>query len=779
MDAVYNYYTDLADKIGAIDITTPTRTGKSGSKDGDAYVEAFEKELEKLEDARDNGLISEKEYLDRLRNLYVKYFKDRKEYLDKFRKYEQQYLKGMKSLYESAIGAATSVLNRQLNKLQDQRDDAIKQIEKEQEAAEKAIQKQIDAKQDEIDKIQEASEARQREIDLQKKQYELERLQNQQTRLVYKDGQMVYETDSSGIRDAREEVRQAEEEIQIAAIQKEIDVLEDKLESITEYYENLKESTNEYYDSMIDGIQGMIDKWEELSEKMELAANIEILKSLGISVEDILSGNVAAFDKLKNEYVGVTAALNINNEEFLSSMAKAFGMTEEQLLASAKSFKDFSSGVTDTTSNLDDSTENINNLEGAVEELGNTSSTASGGVKEISDSTKDIATNSKDAGEGLSEVQTSIEQIDAEKVGTLKDYFSEMSTAIGTISSILNGDSGLISGLSGIVTPEILIGLINLVSQFNLLKAAVDSVSSAIGGGSQVAEGGGLATGAYGGAATPTAISGGGSTGSLKDSLKQQVEEAKPLLEEETALFNGEENSLLTGVNDVIGVLTGGEEKPGEGDKVNPETLMGANQIQYNVANDIIPKEVELFEGLEAAIQACVDLLREMASLMEGASGWQTMGTVPIRPYASGTNRAKKGLSIVGEEAPELIEDNKGNLSLASKPTLLNMEGGEKVYNGYETSKMLTPLDESSLPYSMIMKSRSLFNSGLAHNTMSRQVNGMMNAMKSVQPLGASQNVNLSIGDIQVHGVQDVNGLANAISTKLPNTLLQTMTKRK
>jgi hypothetical protein len=59
---------------------------------------------------------------------------------------------------------------------------------------------------------------------------------------------------------------------------------------------------------------------------------------------------------------------------------------------------------------------------------------------------------------------------------------------------------------------------------------------------------------------------------------------------------------------------------------------------------------------------------------------------------------------------------------------------------------------------------------------MSRQINGMMNAMKSVQPLGASQNVNLSIGDIQLHGVQDVNGLANAISTKLPNMLLQTIT---
>ena len=51
--------------------------------------------------------------------------------------------------------------------------------------------------------------------------------------------------------------------------------------------------------------------------------------------------------------------------------------------------------------------------------------------------------------------------------------------------------------------------------------------------------------------------------------------------------------------------------------------------------------------------------------------------------------------------------------------------------------------------------------------------------MSSVRPLSnTTRSVNLSIGDIQMHGVQDVNGLANAIANQLPNTLLQTMTKR-
>lgn len=66
----------------------------AGSDAGDAYVEAFEKELAELDDLRDRGIINESTYLKRLRELYERYFKDRKEYLDEYNKYERQYLEG-------------------------------------------------------------------------------------------------------------------------------------------------------------------------------------------------------------------------------------------------------------------------------------------------------------------------------------------------------------------------------------------------------------------------------------------------------------------------------------------------------------------------------------------------------------------------------------------------------------------------------------------------------------------------------------------------------------
>lgn len=67
---------------------------KAGKEAANAYLEAFEKELQKLDDLKSQGKISEKQYLDALRRLYVKYFNQKKKYLDQYEKYESQYLQG-------------------------------------------------------------------------------------------------------------------------------------------------------------------------------------------------------------------------------------------------------------------------------------------------------------------------------------------------------------------------------------------------------------------------------------------------------------------------------------------------------------------------------------------------------------------------------------------------------------------------------------------------------------------------------------------------------------
>ena len=59
--------------------------------------------------------------------------------------------------------------------------------------------------------------------------------------------------------------------------------------------------------------------------------------------------------------------------------------------------------------------------------------------------------------------------------------------------------------------------------------------------------------------------------------------------------------------------------------------------------------------------------------------------------YASGTNNAKKGLNLVGEDGDEVYFDNDGHVGIVTEPTLIPMEGGEVVKNERDTKKLLDP----------------------------------------------------------------------------------------
>ena len=98
---------------------------KAGSKAADAYLEAFQKEYDHLKDLLDRGEISEAQYLNRLRALYNKYFKDRKEYLDEYKKYESEYLSGMLDLHNKALSGISTLLGNKISAANDAKDAAI------------------------------------------------------------------------------------------------------------------------------------------------------------------------------------------------------------------------------------------------------------------------------------------------------------------------------------------------------------------------------------------------------------------------------------------------------------------------------------------------------------------------------------------------------------------------------------------------------------------------------------------------------------------------------
>lgn len=283
-----------------------SKAGGAGKDAGDAYVDAFEEELKDLQRLRDSGVIDEKEYLDRLRALYQKYFKDKKKYAEQYSKYERQYLEGMKSLYDSALSGISKLMSSQIDGYNDAKEAAVsslteekearlavidaqkEQLEAEQDLIDEQIkekQKIIDGIQKEIDAMKEAREERQRQLDLQKAQYELERMMHQRTILQYsEDKGMHYINDSSGARSAKEKVDDAKFEIEIAkkekeiklieeeidlleeqkdAIQDQIDALDKQADSIEKYYSKMISEQEKYFDSLISNMEKQKSKWEE------------------------------------------------------------------------------------------------------------------------------------------------------------------------------------------------------------------------------------------------------------------------------------------------------------------------------------------------------------------------------------------------------------------------------------------------------------------------------------------------------------------------------------
>jgi hypothetical protein len=86
--------------------------------------------------------------------------------------------------------------------------------------------------------------------------------------------------------------------------------------------------------------------------------------------------------------------------------------------------------------------------------------------------------------------------------------------------------------------------------------------------------------------------------------------------------------------------------------------------------------------GMPAAVPF-IALTAAMGAIQAGAILSQ-----PLPGFFTGTESAPEVLAWVAEKGRELIE-NDGKFTLASTPQLMDMQGGEKVYNNRDTERML------------------------------------------------------------------------------------------
>ena len=533
---VINEYSKLDFEQLKFEVPKTEDAAKGGKEAADAWVEAYEKELQKLDDLKAQGLISEKEYLNRLKALIDKYFKDRAKYAEKYAQEMQKYLDKMLEHYNSVISGVTTLLDKRINKLNKNKDSIVKTLQEEQKAAEESIQARIDAIQDEldaiddqkealdeqidgineeidkyndmIDAINEANDARQREINLSKALYELQRAQNQRTKLVYtgEKSQMRYERDESAVRDAKEQVKQAEDEITIANIEKQIKLLEDEieliekqkkaledrekilskeqealqnqLESTTKYYEKLIEQQEKLYDDQVEALEKIKEQWEELAAVDEIAKAWGLVEDemtkMGYTVEDVLNGNEAAFNAFKEKYVALLKEMHSRDEGYLNGLKETTKEVPGQYEKIAKAAAD---------------------AKQPIEELGTTSETASSGVSSLgssaSSASSDVGELSSKA-ESLTKNVTTLSQTDLTGLkDALKDIVAHLKDIDGVdVTDLVQSlkdmddyvDDGLVIKVSDLADALIAIGeviLTSIVADLEKMKNLADDTTTA------------------------------------------------------------------------------------------------------------------------------------------------------------------------------------------------------------------------------------------------------------------------------------------------------------
>lgn len=718
-------------------------TKRSGGSDKDPYVEAYKKEKEELQSLRDAGLISEREYLDRLKALIDKFFKDRADYAKNYIDEMKDYLDGMKSLYDSALSGVTTLLDKKITAANKGKEAAISALEAEKEAAEEAYQAQIDAIQEEIDAlddlidkknedidalneqidaINKANEARDRAITLQQAEYNLQRSMNQRTKLVYtgEPGQMVYERDEAAVRENQESLRDAQDEIAKAKIQDQIDLIEKEIKEIekqkkllqdqqeelqkamdetSKYYEKLIKEQEKYWDSIIKGLENQKSKWEELAE-IESVANAyaaieQVFGKLGYTVEEVLNGDEAAFEAFKNDYLRLLSEMNSGNQPFLDGLdyavkgAKgAFGEISE----SAGEVEGAMDKIAQATAPLSDAATNI-------EAVGTAASGATTGVSSFKSATDGISDN--------------LEKINDVSFDKINDALADVKEKIDDIVDAISGSTSLVSALENLNDENLLSGI---SKAFETLAASIDSVASALGAGGGSSTLGSEGDSTSSSSASMSAGADEGQSGGSGEGLVGAIENIKKATDSYIGTDPGSEGDNAVGaffamkesVDNVSKAIGIGDES-GESAE---ETLSAAiTEIQPTTNESLYggggagEGAIPAFEDFKHAIEECLAVATELLEIIQQLSEMELPTFSGGEGHYSGTayqhyegtakltgdwGVRKGGKSLVGELGQELVIRRGHFFTVGDHgPEQIQLQRGDVVLNHLQTREIL------------------------------------------------------------------------------------------
>ena len=344
---------EMFDKIAISSVYTKSSSAaKSAAKSAtDNIKNQVESFMNYQQKSLESGKIDYNTYTNTVKNYLNKMYHSGKIAAEDYFSYVEKMLNNQLKVYESALKAVTSRIQKEIDEWQKKIDDLKDTNEKlsdQQEVYNKAlayaqdlIQKQIDGYDDLIDKIDEASDklnkqkdnldgilsaiykvyddriddlnkqsdAIQEQIDLlndensaldlqyrkQQALAALDKAKRQRTKKIYIEGQgYVYKQDEEAIREAEKNLQDIQNEELIASLNKEKDALADAVDELQKYK----------------------DLWSDISSFYEEETNRDLLIALfGENYKDkVLQNNISDIEDFKNNYLDVQQKLNDNEE---------------------------------------------------------------------------------------------------------------------------------------------------------------------------------------------------------------------------------------------------------------------------------------------------------------------------------------------------------------------------------------------------------------------------------------------------------------------------------
>lgn len=215
------------------------------------------------------------------------------------------------NLYSNSLGDVLSEYDASLSAVTGTIDEHVKTLEDEREATEKAYEEKIKPLQTELDLLEKNSEAKSKILAIEQAQYDLEKAKNQKSNKVIRDGEISYEADQDAI-------RQADQEYQNALLEKKKYDIQTQIDSLEEERDKLLEG----YDDEIDRLGKISDKWSEIKDKIQLAADtIKATDLFGADWQNkILSGkDDDLYNMFKNLYESTSTEKDKVDEQIASN----------------------------------------------------------------------------------------------------------------------------------------------------------------------------------------------------------------------------------------------------------------------------------------------------------------------------------------------------------------------------------------------------------------------------------------------------------------------------